>query len=481
MTAIAIRKYMVFGYVGQDLAYFGQIMHTTLHGHLFWGNLLQDLIYSRPVTTDFAGHNSPLMLLLLPFYAIFHTPVTLLVLRNVALLGCALPVFLLARRSASPSTAWLWAGAFLLTPAIFGQATFDFYPLSLVALPLLFSLYFYVEQRYLGFVIALAATLLVREDLVFFAFGMGLLALLHRRSLKWSLLPLGAAAVWAVLSFRVVIPAALHGATFVTDACFAHLGHGPAEMARNITLHPGRNLLVRDNVVYVKTLLTPPGLLLPFGSPISLLSFPYIAINLLAGAGPCITTVIAAQYSVIPATLLFTGSLLTVTGVSRRGLLASVAQLGLRDPGAAPLLLIALSCGSLILLTGRPEFASVREQSWGSEARHVLTLIPPGASVAAPRYLLPHLANRDCLYQTHRLPQYHNAHYEYLIIDTDWSHINAAESYRTQYEQVGQSAAKDPALDIVYASPQYRVYRDPRQHETTCAPGATTSSSQSAR
>lgn len=472
-TAVAIRKYEVFGYVGQDLAYFGQILHTTLHGHLFWGNLLQDLIYSRPVTTDFAGHNSPIMFLLLPFYAVFRSPVTLLVVRNLVLFGCALPVFLLARRSVSSSAAWLWVGAFLLTPAILSQSTFDFYPLSLVALPLLFALHFYLEERYLAFVVALAATLLVREDLVFFAFGLGLLALLHRRSPKWSLVSLAAAIVWGIVSFKVVLPFALHGATFVTDACFAHLGHGPAEMARNLALHPGRNILVRDNVVYVKTLLTAPGLVLPWGSPVSLLSLPYIAINLLAGAGPCITTVIAAQYSVIPATLLFAGTLLTVTGRPwGRRFLASVAHLGLPNESVAPLLLIALSCGSLVFVTGRPEFDSVREQTWGPEARHVLTLIPPEASVAAPRYLLPHLANRDCLYQTHRLPQYHDAHYEYLIVDTSWSHINAAATYRNQYEQVARSAAKDPALETVYSSPQYRVYRDARQHGATCDPGA---------
>lgn len=482
-TALAVQKYRVFGYVGQDLAYFGQIMRTTLGGHLFWGNLLQDVIYSRPVTTDFAGHNSPIMFLFLPFYALFPSPITLLVLRNVVLLACALPVFLLARRTLPVATAWLWAAAFLATPAILSQTTFDFYPLTFVALPLLFTLYFFYESRYLSFCIALILTLLVREDLVFFAFGLGLIALLNRRSARWSLMPLGVATAWAALSFLVILPAALHGATFVTDACFAHLGHSPSGMLHNIFLHPRENILVHGNIVYLKSLLTAPGFLLPFASPVSLLSLPFLAINLLAGAGRCITTVIAAQYSVIPATVLFAATLLAITRPTRKGLLARCAGLGLHTASAAPMLLLALSCASLVFVTGQPQIDELREQPWGAEARHVLSLIPAEASVAAPRYLLPHLANRDCLYQTHRLAEYHTAVYEYLIIDTDWNHINAASLYRGQYEQLARSAAADPALQTLYTSPQYRVYRNPAQSGRTCAAPAsdlTSDSTQSA-
>ena len=470
-TALAIRKYLVFAYVGQDLAYFGQIMHTTLHGHLFWGSLLQDLIYSRPVSTDFAGHNSPVMFFFVPFYALFPSPITLLVLRNLVLIACAVPVFLLARRRVSPATAWLWAAAFLLAPAILYQSVFDFYPLTFVALPLLFTLYFYLQRRYTAFCACLGMSLLVREDLVFFVFGLGLLALLHRRSARWIFVPLAAATAWAVLSFLVVLPAALHGATYVTDTCFSHLGHAPSAMIRNVVFHPRENILVHGNIVYLKTLLTPTALVLSFASPVSLLALPYVAINLLAGAGRCITTVIFAQYSVIPAALLFAGSLLSLTG---RGRFARFGSLGLRIQSAAPLLLIALGCASLVFVTDKAQLDDFREPAWGREAHQVLRIIPPGASVAAPRYMLPHLANRDCLYQTHRLLQYHSAVYEYLIIDTDWTHINAASDYRIQYEEVERQAASDPGLQLIYSSPRYRVYRNPALHGRSCQVGATT-------
>ncbi len=471
-TYIAIRKYYVFGYVGQDLAYFSQILHTTLNGHLFWGNLLQDLLYTRPVSTDFAGHNSPIMFLFLPFYAIFPSPVTLIVLRNSVLFACAMPIFLIARQRTTSPTAWVWVLAYLLTPSIFYQSTFDFYPLTFAALPVLFSLYFYSEQRYTAFCISLGLALLVREDLVFFVFGLGLLALMHRRPLRWAVMPLIAATGWAILSFAIVIPNALHGASFVTDTCFCHLGTTKSSMIHNVVFHPNHNLLLHDNVVYLKNLLTPTGVVLSFGSPLTFLAIPYLAINLLAGGGRCITNVIYAQYSLLPSTLLFVGSLHTLTQTRLKSFLTRVGQLGLRSHNVPSLLLLALSITGLVFNTGVSQFHELTSQTWTPEANRIITMIPESASVAAPRYMLPHLANRDCLYQTHRLREYHTIAYQYLIIDTQWKHINASQQYRNEYYDLVTYAEKRPGLLLIYSSPIYRVYKDVSMSNFRCNPQA---------
>jgi uncharacterized membrane protein len=467
VTWLAIRKYMVFGYVGQDLAYFAQILHTTLHGHLFWGNLLQDVLYTKPVSTDFAGHNSPVMFLFLPFYAVFSSPITLIVLRNIAIFACVIPIFLLARLRTSSPVAWVWALAFLATPTILYQTTFDFYPLSFAALPILCAIYFYATKQYPAFCIALASSLLIREDLVFFVFGMGLLALVHRRRMPWFATPLIGAMVWAIISFLIIIPTSLHGASFVTDACFYHLGTTRAQMIHSVVFHPTQNVLLHNNIVYLKTLLTPAGLLFPAGSLVALLSLPYLAINLLAGGGPCITNVIYAQYSLVPATLLFASSLLVLT---RRfpTTLGRLGNLGLRGNLPAALLIFTLAVAGIIFTTDREQIDEFHQAVWVNEARHVLSLIPVDSSVAAPRYMLPHLANRDCLYQTHRLQQYHTPVYEYLILDTNWSNINASSVYQTSYEALLANSAINPNLQLIYESPRYRVYRNAHEHGVSC-------------
>ncbi len=468
VTAIAIRKFQVFGYVGQDLAYFGQLMHTTLEGHIFWGNLLQDLLYSRPVTTDFAGHNSPIMFMFVPFYALYKNPLTLLLLRNLVIVCCAFPVYGIARRGASPVVSWLWATAFLLTPAILYQTTFDFYPLSVAALPILLSIYYYLEKRYAFFCLTLVLTLLVREDLAFYAIGLGIIARFAHRSVRWYLTPFAAGFAWAALSFLVVLPGALHGATFVTDACFSHLGHSRPEIVHTLLHHP-QVLLSRGNLVYLKILLTPTAMLASLSSPFALLTLPYIGINLLAGDGRCITTVIFAQYSLVPATLLSVATIVVAIRPSP-GLLARLLQLGLPNPAVAPLFLIAICFANLVFVTGEQQFKELTENTWNAEARTTLNLIPAGASVAAPRYLLPHLANRDCLYQTHRLKEYHTPVYEYLIVDKDWGHINAAQQYEAEYGAVVQDAESDPNLQTLYRTKQFEVLRNPSVHGQGCTP-----------
>lgn len=468
LTTLALRKLYVFGYVGQDLAYFAQIMHTTLHGHLFWGSLLQDLLYSYPVTTDFAGHNSPIMFLFLPFYALHPSPVTLIVLRNAVMLSCAYPAYKIARTYTNEGTARLWSVAFILVPTIFYQSTFDFYPLSFVALPLLFTVYYYLQSRFLPFCVALAFTLAVREDLALFAVSIAIVALLQRKTFRWILLPFLAGSAWALFSYFVVLPHALHGASFVTDACFSHLGKTPAEMLVHVCTSPQTTVLAHGNIVYLKELLTPNALILPFGSALAVTSFPFLGINLLAGAGKCITTVIYAQYSVIPATLLFVSALLA--SVHSRGLLGRLSRLGIRSERAAPAIYIALCVASLLFVTDKEKAEELRNKPWTSEAYHVASLIPGDASVAAPRYLLPALANRDCLYQTHRLSQYHHPVYEYLILDNDWSHINAAGEYRSAYEDLLLNAPADPAFHTIYKTSQFTVLQNASVHEQGCFP-----------
>lgn len=468
LTYFAVKKYLVFGYVGQDLAYFGQIMHTTLHGHLFWGSLLQDVLYSRPVTTDFAGHNSPIMFLFLPFYAAFPSPITLLVLRNVVMAACAYPVFRIAKLSSTDRAARIWAVAFLLVPVILYQSVFDFYPLSFVALPLLFTILYYLEGKFRPFVISFLFTLMVREDLALFAVCLAVVALLQRKSLRWVATPLIAGLVWGVFSYKVVLPHALNGASFVTDACFSHLGATPAEMLTHVCSSPQTTILTRNNIVYLKQLLTPTGLLLPFGSSLIIASFPFLAINLLAGAGKCITTVIYAQYSVVPATILFIAALLFST--NNKSKLASIARLRLSGSRVAPLITLALTVATLTFATGQAQFDEIVSQPWNAEAHRVATMIPSDASLAAPRYMLPAVANRDCLYQTHRLYQYHHPVYEYLVLDKDWTHINAAAEYETAYRQLLATAPVDPRFQRIYESSTYLVLRDPAMHGVGCFP-----------
>lgn len=453
----SVRKYEMLGYAGQDLAYFSQIFYTTVHGRLFNSNFYQDLLYSRTVQSDFAGHNSPIQYIFVFFYRFFPSPVTPLVVRDAMITLCAWPAYRLARNWFSAGVSIALATMILLTPAILFQNLFEFYPFSLSAFFLLFAFDFYARNKFIPFCIALMTALLVREDLVFAAFALGVLALWQRRRIKWSLLPAALAIVWAIFSWRYLLPHFLQGAPFRSNVCFCHLGTTPAEMWTNITHHPTRYILTHDNVVYLKQLTAPYGFVLSWLNPIALGALPYLAINLLGGAGECPTTSIFSQHAVVPTTFLFAGFVWSLAWLRRRAQQRGISA----DQVTFTIVALAstLTLADLAFVVYPEQYAELRSQPYVAEARAVAQLIPPDAAVAAPRYMSPLLANRMTLYMTDDLFDYHHPDPTYIIVDRDFGRMRRSPKWRTMYDRVNTFLEHDPGTKVIYGSKDYIVYQ----------------------
>jgi uncharacterized membrane protein len=453
----SVRKYEMLGYAGQDLAYFSQIFYTTVHGRFFNSNFYQDLLYSRTVQSDFAGHNSLIQYLFVFFYRLFPSPVTLLVVRDAMTTLCAWPAYRLARNWFSPGISIALATVFLLTPAILFQNFFEFYPFSLAAFFLLFTFDCYARNKFGLFSVALVATLLVREDLVFAAFALGTLALWQRRRLQWSLLPAGLAIVWAVFSWRVLLPHFLHGAPFRSNVCFCHLGTTPSEMLTNVTHHPTRYIFTHNNLVYLKQLTAPYGFILSWLNPIALGALPYLAINLLGGAGECPTTSIFSQHAVVPTTFLFAGFVWSIAWLRRKAQSHGI-------PSQRALFVIvafamSLTLADLAFAVYPEQYAELTSKPYVREARSVAQLIPPDAAVAAPRYMSPLLANRMSLYMTDDLFDYHHPEPTYIIVDRDFARMGRSPKWRQMYDRVNAFLEHDSSANVIYSSPNYIVYQ----------------------
>ena len=453
----SVRKYEMLGYAGQDLAYFSQIFYTTVHGRLFNSNFYQDLLYSRTVQSDFAGHNSPVQYLFVFFYRFFPSPVTLLVVRDAMITLCAWPAYRLARNWFSCGVSIALATVFLLTPAILFQNFFEFYPFSLAAFFLLFTFDCYARNKFGLFCVALVATLLVREDLVFAAFALGTLALWQRRRLKWSLLPAGLAIAWAVISWRFLLPHFLHGAPFRSNVCFCHLGTTPAERLMNVTHHPTRYIFTHDNLVYLKQLTAPYGFILSWLNPIALGALPYLAINLLGGAGECPTTSIFSQHAVVPTTFIFAGFVWSLAWLQRKA-----QSHGIPSKRAVFVIVafaLSLTLADLAFVVYPEQYAELSSNSYVPEARSIAKLIPPDAAVAVPRYMSPLFANRMSLYMTDDLFDYHHPDPSYIIVDRNFGRMRRSPKWRIMYERVTSYFVHNSNAQVIYSSPNYLVYR----------------------
>ena len=135
-----VLKHNVFLSSGWDLGVFDQALYTTIHDGKFL-YYTPDLFLS-PSGCYFAQHVSPILFLLLPFYAINSSAVTLLVLKSFILACGAFPLYFLAKELLESAKAgFIAAFIYLLYVPLQGANWFDFQPQ--IFLPLMFFSMFY--------------------------------------------------------------------------------------------------------------------------------------------------------------------------------------------------------------------------------------------------------------------------------------------------------------------------------------------------
>jgi len=258
------------------------------------------------------------------------------------------------------------------------------------------------------------------------------------------------------LSWKVVFPYFLQGASSAVASCFAYLGSSPGQAIHNLVHHPGI-ALSRNNLIYVKQLIDSFGGVLFLFNPACLISAPYIAINLLGQGGGCNTAIIYRHYSLIPATLLFVSFLFSMkhlgAAMQTRGKSPALVQ------NALIFFVLAASLSSTVFVTGEPQFEDLRARNWHPEARQVAQAVPRMASVAVPRYMLPSVANREGLYLSLRLLEYHHPDAQYIVLDKDWARMAATDQWKQNYYALWDLLKQDSRYSVTYDSPNYVVYK----------------------
>lgn len=134
-----------------DLGNYNQALYTTLQGY--------GLLYytaDLPVTggSMMGVHFCPILLIILPIYALYPAAPTLLVLKSFILALGALPIYKLARYLFK-TRRWgiLFSAIYLLNPMLQGINWFDFHPEAFFPTFCLFSLYYGLKGNWLKYVL----------------------------------------------------------------------------------------------------------------------------------------------------------------------------------------------------------------------------------------------------------------------------------------------------------------------------------------
>ena len=189
-------KYHSFGYNALDLGIYNQVFFNSTHGRLF-----QFTIHPHSYLGD---HFEIFIFFLLPFYYIFSSPVTLLILQTIFLGLAAWPLYLIAKEKVGKSFALFFGLIFLLSAAVTNINIFEFHILAFVIFFLFWIFYFYQKKKFFLFVILALIALTIREDISLIIIMFSVLAFMEKRGLRWKIAPALLGLAWFIASLNFI-------------------------------------------------------------------------------------------------------------------------------------------------------------------------------------------------------------------------------------------------------------------------------------
>jgi uncharacterized membrane protein len=399
-----------------QLGLFSQSTWTMLHGHPY-ANTHETIDGS--LGSHFGIHFSPTLLIAAPFYALFPTPLVLLVLQSLALSLIPLPLFHLLRHRMSATAALVLALATLAIPAFALAGPLDFRDGNLLPVLLLAVVWAAESRRIpLAFVFALLA-LGVREDTGLTMVALGIYLMIRRAGVKVGLGLMALGIAWFVIVTRFVIPHFSSPGMWMDPkrffvSVFGQWGDTPLAALQGMLTQPvalARALINGETVRYLYALLLPLLGLPPFGDWAVLVAAPNLAINLLSRL-PFLRDV-SQGYSLVPLTFLALSTVAVAARTANQALTARRAGTAL----ALGLVVLAGTIPALAIGHGRPQ----QPAPPAAAAARVVDLIPERVSVYAPVSLYPALANREdvgCWWSTGakgREPEF-RARYAWIVL-----------------------------------------------------------------
>lgn len=380
-------KFYCFQSLTFDFGIFVQVFWNTLHGNFMFSQPRAGPLYAP----SFLGvHVSPIIFILLPFYALVQSPYTLLVLQAVAL---ALPAFFIykiaVRISGKEIVALLFAIGYLVYPGTLWSNWYDFHTEAFVPLFLSMAFYYYFKGNKLGLVFSMLMLLTTMESAVYidlaFAVYIALREVLKRRKAQPNR---------KVFDKRLLI-------VLLTVASVSVVYYFVCESIMN-SVWPQRGLLAPLNLYGIQiynnlllkisyiAILTAPLAFLPFDSPLELLpAAPYLFLAIVTDYQPYFT--ITWQYPALISVPFFVAA---ISGLSQQ----NWKRIKWKLIGGMVIFVVLLSPGSPLISQFSVRWTIDLPNSEMELRYQALSMIEENATVLAQENIFPNIAQRQVVY-----------------------------------------------------------------------------------
>lgn len=448
--AVGVLRYINVVAPNYDFGIFCQMFH----------NMRESL---SPVTTcerdkllsHFAVHVSPIYYLLLPFYFVFPSPVTLQIGQTAVLASAAVPVYLLCRhyKLSDIKTACVVAVT-LFQPAVMSDTFYDLHENCFLFPLLMWVFWAFEREKYALLAVFTLLTLCVKEDAAIYIVFFAIFVILNRKKYLTGAAMIVVAGVWFVV---VTAYLAKYGDGVMTNRYGNYLsGEGTLfDVVKNVLVNPAyvfTQLFTDDKGGYGPKIL----FFIQMGAPLAFLPFVTKKVSRLLLLLPVVLinfmTVYPYQYQINFQYSFGSAAFLTFL------MLMNLADL---KPDAQKIFsCVAVICSVTLFLT--VGVSAVRRYSAqyneyhedNAVMREALAEVPSDKSVCASTYLMPQLSKRSVLYEVYYHVPADGEVLDYIILDSRFDCSKDIEKYeKLGYEVTRTVTGKDGNELITFMEP----------------------------
>ncbi|MFA5008199.1 MAG: DUF2079 domain-containing protein [Candidatus Omnitrophota bacterium] len=384
-------KFQSYGYNDWDLASNSQVLWGLIHGSS----------YSSLLGVNYFGHHTYFILfLLLPIYALFAHPLTLLLLKTLSLGLAVYPIYLIAKEELGEKTGLAIVFIYLFYPALGYLNLYEFQVPVFATLFLSWMLYFFKKGCFGRFVLFMVLSLLCQETISLIIILMGVYAFFAKKNKKWVLTPILLGAAWFLAMVKIVLPYFNKGNLFFLGL-YSHMGNSISEIIKFIITSPvetAKLIFAKQKLIFLNQLFMPLSFLCLLDFYI-LIIFPILLLHLLSVRQYEHTIYFHYAAELLP--FLFIS---TIYGIKRFLKLPYVNYV--RQGIFLSLILIVAIASNIIL---GPQVSLIRSSShfkkdiWDYQKDKFLDAVPADAGIVATFEFLPKLSQRRNLYSFHNV------------------------------------------------------------------------------
>ncbi len=449
LGTIGVLRYKTFSSPNFDFGIFVNMFHNMKETGEPLCTCERDRLLSH-----FAVHLSPIFYVLLPFYYLFPSPLTLQIGQAVILMLGVIPVYLLARQYRySGKTTALLCLLYTFYPALTTGCFYDIHENCFLPFFLLWTFYFFESRKFPLMYLSGLCVLMVKEDAAVFLLIFAAYLFLSRRNRLHGVILAAMAVGYFLLAIRYLNE---HGDGLLASDRFYNLMYNEEDgvfgIVKTALINPGylvTQLFKSDNgtawnkLWFFLQMLLPVGFV-PFVTKKAsrwLLISP-ILINLLTNYPYLHDTGFQYQFGVC-------AFLVYALLLNLKDLHISVQRPLLTLAAASTLCLYLFSGVSTLSM-----YQSNREENRETYQRmeEILATVPEDASVSASAFLVPHLAQRNEIYEV----GYHQnkTDIDYVVLDLRYDDYRQYYYYYDirQYETI---LWEDGLIAVMRYNPEY--------------------------